>query len=109
MSDYDFEAERLPEGCDGCGRDAIAAGMARTGWTVRPSIAGFAGIYCASCAHVLSAVDLPVDCSRCERSVRDDEQAEASGWAYYEDVLGELLPFCPACADREFGAVRRGG
>ncbi len=107
MDELDFEGERVPERCDGCGRDAVASGMTRTGWTIRPAVAGFAGVYCASCAHVLSAVELPVGCARCDRSVPDEDHAELRGWGYYEDGLGELVAFCPECAAREFGAVRR--
>ena len=93
----------IPVRCDGCGRDAVRTEMARHGWTVRPVTAGFAGRYCLSCATVLRTIDLLVSCSECGRAV-DDDTAEERGWTYWwSDRFGELNPYCPECAQRQFG------
>ena len=45
-----------------------------------------------------------VRCDGCGREVGEDE-AQAQRWGYWFRV-GELYPFCPACAEREFGSRR---
>ncbi len=40
-------------------------------------------------------------CSECGRAV-DEFTAIAERWRYFSDGCGELLPYCPACARREF-------
>jgi hypothetical protein len=47
----------------------------------------------------------PLRCENCDREPREDENA-AYEWRVYPDGLGELLIFCPECAQREFGARR---
>lgn len=42
-----------------------------------------------------------VRCSECKRDV-DEFTAIAEKWGYWSDGCGELLPFCPECARREF-------
>lgn len=41
-------------------------------------------------------------CSECGKVVEMDE-AEQARWRYYSTGVGDLLPFCPECAHREFG------
>ena len=96
-----FDVERVPVSCDGCGRDFLTAGMLRTGWTVRPVEAGFAGSYCAICAAALQAVKLTVQCVSCGREI-DEDRAESEGWSYWPNELTGLQPRCPACAEHEF-------
>jgi len=91
-----FDVDGVPARCDGCGRDALAAGMTRTGWTVRPEPGIFAGIYCARCAATLRLLGSAVECSQCGRAV-SEARAEQAGWRYYADPLGGLQPLCPAC------------
>ena len=43
-----------------------------------------------------------VACAECGRTV-DDPEAIAQRWTYWSDGVGELLPYCPECAAREFG------
>lgn len=38
----------------------------------------------------------------CEREV-SEEEAQATRWGFWSDGLGDLMPFCPECAEREFG------
>jgi hypothetical protein len=38
-------------------------------------------------------------CEKCGRTIEPDE-ARAAGWRYWANGLGELLPFCPRCAER---------
>jgi hypothetical protein len=47
---------------------------------------------------------LDVTANRCEECGRevDEFTALAGRWGYWSDGCGELLPFCPECADREF-------
>nr|MBA2257133.1 hypothetical protein [Thermoleophilaceae bacterium] len=33
-----------------------------------------------------------------------EPDAEAAGWRFYSDGVGELLPFCLDCIEREFRA-----
>ncbi len=40
-------------------------------------------------------------CANCSTTVPELD-AEAAGWRYWSDGVGELLPFCPVCAEREF-------
>ena len=42
-------------------------------------------------------------CIECRRETAD---RDADGYRYFFDGVGDLLPFCPNCAAREFG-VRR--
>ena len=44
-----------------------------------------------------------LSCSNCSNTVADREAKDA-GWRYWSDGVGELLPFCPICAVREFSA-----
>jgi hypothetical protein len=41
-------------------------------------------------------------CAECGRKPRDHENA-ADEWRPYSDGVGELIVFCPECAEREFG------
>jgi len=52
--------------------------------------------------------EVPIRCSECRREV-DEFSAIADRWGFWSDGCGELLPFCPACARREFATpeVRR--
>jgi hypothetical protein len=43
-----------------------------------------------------------VTCTECGARVGEDE-AQAQRWGYWLDGLGDLYPFCAACAEREFG------
>jgi hypothetical protein len=43
----------------------------------------------------------PLICAECGREPRDDENA-ADEWCCYSDGAGELVTFCPECAEREF-------
>jgi hypothetical protein len=95
-----FDVERVPVSCDGCGRDSLAAGMLRTGWTIRPAVAGFAGSYCGSCAAALQDLDLTLQCVQCGREV-DEDGTESQSWRYWPNGLTGLHPFCPGCARRE--------
>jgi hypothetical protein len=45
--------------------------------------------------------DMAVRCTECKWEV-DEFTAIAEGWRYYSDGRGDLMPFCPACARREF-------
>jgi hypothetical protein len=40
-------------------------------------------------------------CSECHRDV-DEFTAIAERWGFWSDGCGELLPYCPECAKREF-------
>ena len=42
-----------------------------------------------------------VRCSECRRQV-DERTAISEWWGYWSDGAGELVPFCPTCARREF-------
>ena len=46
-----------------------------------------------------------VRCCGCDLEI-DEAEAQAQRWGYWF-VVGELYPYCPACALREFG--RPGG
>lgn len=43
-----------------------------------------------------------VSCAEC--GVEADERfTVAEHWTWWSDGYGELVPFCPVCAEREFG------
>jgi hypothetical protein len=42
-----------------------------------------------------------VRCAECAREV-DEFTAIAEKWGYWSDGMGELVPFSPECARREF-------
>jgi len=42
-------------------------------------------------------------CANCSTTI-PERDAEAAGWRYWSDGVGELLPFCPVCAEREFAS-----
>ena len=46
--------------------------------------------------------DEPLMCAECGRKPRPDENAEDE-WRAYSDGVGELVVFCPECAECEFG------
>jgi hypothetical protein len=47
--------------------------------------------------------ELAVRCTECDREV-DEFTTIAERWLYYYDE-SELLPYCPACAEREFEEI----
>ena len=47
------------------------------------------------------ALDDTIRCTECECAV-DEFSAIAKHWGFWSDGTGELLPFCPECARREF-------
>ena len=40
-------------------------------------------------------------CANCSTTILERD-AEAAGWRYWSDGVGELHLFCAACAEREF-------
>jgi hypothetical protein len=42
-------------------------------------------------------------CANCASTILQRE-AEEAGWQFYSDGVGELMPFCPDCIEREFRA-----
>ncbi len=47
-------------------------------------------------------------CTECGREV-DKFTAIKDRWGYWSDGCGELLPFCPECASREFAPAALAG
>jgi hypothetical protein len=92
-----------PEGCDCCGRDGEDCGMHEVGWVTRTLEAPFPGHYCLGCASTLRLVPWWERCVGCSVTIDDEEQAEAEGWRYYVNSLGELHPVCPSCLAQEAG------
>jgi hypothetical protein len=45
--------------------------------------------------------DILIACANCGRPVHEAD-AEALGWRFYSDGVGELEPFCGLCVNREF-------
>jgi len=45
-------------------------------------------------------------CATCSSTILQRE-AEEAGWRFYSDGVGELMPFCPDCIEREFRADAR--
>lgn len=42
-------------------------------------------------------------CTECGRIVEDVESAKAEGWRFFPAEVDDPHPFCPECAEREFG------
>jgi hypothetical protein len=97
----------LPDGCDCCGHDAEDCGMLEAGWVHDARLLAGGGTYCRSCAHLLRIVRLVEQCAWCESPMVEEELAEAQGWAYYADDIGDLHPCCPACLESRFGISGR--
>ncbi len=89
---------RAPARCDGCGRDARAAGMDEHGWVVSPLSAALPGRFCLRCASALRMLDWFVRCVDCGASVESESAAETMGWRFFPDPLGQLQPHCAACS-----------
>lgn len=51
---------------------------------------------------LLPASENAIRCAGCGRLVSEVD-AEQAGWGEWSDGLGELHPYCPECAQREFG------
>jgi hypothetical protein len=47
-----------------------------------------------------------VQCAKCGRDA-DELATIAERWTWWSDGCGELVPFCPRCAEREFGNQSR--
>jgi hypothetical protein len=43
-----------------------------------------------------------IRCKRCGKWVAEEE-AQAQRWGYWSDLQSKLYPFCPECAECEFG------
>ena len=88
--------------------------MVEAGWVTDAQLLAEGGVFCRACAHLLRIVRLEERCAWCEASMIEEERAEAEGWVYYADALGDLHPCCPGCLAERFGItarvpVRRGG
>ena len=44
-----------------------------------------------------------ISCTECGRVPEGDESVEAEGWRFFPVGVEEPHPFCPECAEREFG------
>jgi hypothetical protein len=97
----------MPEACDCCGHDAEDCDMLESGWVSDAQIVAGGGLYCRTCAHLLRLVRLHEDCVWCHRPMVEEEPAEAEGWAYFADELGDLHPCCPSCLATWFGITAR--
>jgi hypothetical protein len=49
----------------------------------------------------VTQTDILITCANCGRPVRESD-ADALGWRFNSDGVGELEPFCGLCAHREF-------
>ena len=45
-----------------------------------------------------------ITCAECGRPLDEGLTAEAAGWRFYPAGAKNQHPFCPECAEREFGA-----
>jgi hypothetical protein len=103
----DTEGDTTPEGCDCCGRDAEDCRMAEDGWVRGSLFFATPGVFCRRCAHLLRLVRVQETCVWCDASMAEEESAEAQGWVYYADNLGNLHPCCPSCLAGRFGITDR--
>lgn len=101
------EGEMVPDGCDCCGHDAEDCGMHETGWVRDAQILAQGAAYCRECAHLLRLVRQDEACTWCGTPMIEEEAAEAGGWVYYSDELGELHACCPSCLASRFGITGR--
>ena len=95
-----FGDAAVPARCDGCGRKAASCGMVEHGWTVRPTLAGFAGAYCPDCAVALQLLPWTIHCSECGLQKANEAAAERAGFLYFSDERGGLAPFVWRLRDR---------
>ncbi len=77
------------------------------GWVTDPKLVAGGGMYCWGCAHLLRLVRVDEECTWCETPMGREEEAEATGWGYFANDLGELHPCCPACLASRFGIEAR--
>ena len=92
------DRRRLPARCDGCGRTAADTGMSEHGWAVSPVTAAVPGTYCLECASALRMLDWFIRCTECGAVVESEATAEAHGWRFFPDQLGQLQPTCAVCS-----------
>ena len=101
------EGGSVPEGCDCCGHDAEDCGMLEDDWIRDSQLLAAGAVYCRSCAHLLRVVRHGEACLWCGTLMIEEEAAEARGWAYFADGLGDLHPCCPVCLATHFGITAR--
>ncbi|MSO96092.1 MAG: hypothetical protein EXQ81_09930 [Thermoleophilia bacterium] len=101
------EGRGVPDGCDCCGRDAEDCSMLEAGWVSDAQLLARGGVYCRACAHLLWIVRLDEECVWCEVPMVEEEAAEAQGWVYFANTLGDLHPCCPGCLAERFGITAR--
>ena len=99
--------EQIPEACDCCGHDAEDCGMLDEGWVGDTRLISSGAVFCRECAHLLHLVRYPEFCGWCDMLMVPERLAEALGWAYFVDDLGELHPCCPGCLADRFGIPGR--
>jgi len=81
--------------------------MLEDGWVRDSQLLAAGAAYCRSCAHLLRVVRHDEVCLWCGTPMIEEEAAEARGWAYYTDGLGDLHPCCPGCLAARFGITAR--
>jgi hypothetical protein len=97
----------VPEACDCCGRDAEDCGMLEEGWVDDSGLLRHGGTFCRDCAHLLRITRRPERCAWCEGPMVEEERAEALGWAYFTDEVGDMHACCPGCLGERFGITAR--
>jgi len=81
--------------------------MPESGWVSDSQLLTGGACFCRTCAHLLRLVRLSEKCAWCALPMVEEEAAEARGWAYYADELGDLHPCCPSCLAGRFGITAR--
>jgi len=97
----------VPEGCDCCGHDAEDCGMLDVGWISDTELIASGGVFCRECAHLLRIARREEFCAWCGTLMAAEDRAEALGWGYFVDGLGDLHACCPGCLADRFGIPGR--
>jgi hypothetical protein len=100
-------ANEVPEGCDCCGRDAEDCGIPEDGWVSDSELVADGAVFCRRCAHLLRIARQPEWCAWCGGLMVDEERADALGWAYFLDEVGDMHACCPGCLAERFGIAGR--
>lgn len=81
--------------------------MLDEGWVSDTQLLPDGGVFCRACAHLLRISRRRERCAWCHGPMAEESRAEALGWGYFADEVGDLHACCPGCLAERFGITGR--
>jgi hypothetical protein len=81
--------------------------MLDVGWVTDSELIPSGAVFCRECAHLLHVARHAEFCAWCDALMAEESRADALGWAYFTDDLGDLHPCCPGCLAERFHIASR--